>query len=184
LAIKRIQALIPILRDPNAIFCSLRTFCVFLTISRAAVLQWTNDFNRILNLQEQGTPMKRIENLILLLLTVTSSATLSLAQSSSGGGEACGALGCGVFAIVYIVILVAILGGAVALIVYVIKFIKRDATARGMPNADSIKWLGLLGLLGLLIYLMQRPQGNVQPCPSCGQPRMQGLPQCPHCGNA
>ena len=128
--------------------------------------------------------MKRIETLVLLLLTVTSSATLSLAQSSSGGGEACGALGCGVFAIVYVVILLAVVGGVVALIVFVIRFIKRDATARGMPNADSIKWLGLLGLLGLLIYLLQRPQGNVMPCPSCGQPRMQGLPQCPHCGNA
>jgi hypothetical protein len=93
-------------------------------------------------------------------------------------------LGCGVFAIVYIVILAVVLGGAIALIVFVIKWIKRDATARGMPNADSIKWLGLLGLLGLLIYLLQRPQGNVMPCPGCGQNRMQGLPQCPHCGNA
>ena len=128
--------------------------------------------------------MKRIENLVLWLLTVTSAAPLALAQSSDGGGEACGALGCGVFAIFYILILLAVVGGSVALIVFVIKFIKRDATARGMPNADSIKWLGLLGLLGLLIYLLQRPQGNVLPCPSCGQNRMQGLPTCPHCGNA
>jgi hypothetical protein len=127
--------------------------------------------------------MKRLESLLVLLLTLTSFPTLVLAQSS-GGGDACGALGCGVFAIVYILIILAVLGGAVALIVFVIKFIKRDATARGMPNADSIKWLGLLGLLGLLIYLLQRPQGNVLPCPSCGQPRMQGLPVCPHCGNA
>src|SRR6266850_2170703 len=107
--------------------------------------------------------MKRLESLLVLLLTLTSFPTLVLAQSS-GGGDACGALGCGVFAIVYILIILAVLGGAVALIVFVIKFIKRDATARGMPNADSIKWLGLLGLLGLLIYLLQRPQGNVLPC--------------------
>jgi len=120
--------------------------------------------------------MKRIENLVLWLLIVTSSATLTLAQSGDGGGEACGALGCGVFAIFYILIILVVLGGAVALIVFVIKFIKKDATSRGMPNADSIKWLGLLGLLGLLIYLLQRPQGNVLPCPSCGQNRMQGLP--------
>ncbi len=128
--------------------------------------------------------MKRIENLVLWLLIVTSSATLTLAQSGDGGGEACGALGCGVFAIFYILIILVVLGGAVALIVFVIRFIKKDATSRGMPNADSIKWLGLLGLLGLLIYLLQRPQGNVLPCPSCGQNRMQGLPTCPHCGNA
>jgi hypothetical protein len=128
--------------------------------------------------------MKQIKNLLLLPLTVTSAATLTLAQSSSGGGEACGALGCGAFALVYILLILAILGGTVALVVFLIKFIRRDATTRGMPNADSIKWLGLLGVLGLLIYLLQRPQGNVMPCPSCGQNRMQGLPRCPHCGNA
>jgi len=99
-------------------------------------------------------------------------------------GAACGALGCGVFALVYVAIIVISLGGAVALIVFVVKFIRRDAFARGMPNADSIKWLGLLGLLGLLIYLLTRPQGNVLPCPACGLQRMQGLPNCPHCGNA
>lgn len=128
--------------------------------------------------------MKQIKNLLLLLLTVTSTATLTLAQSRNDGGEACGALGCGAFGLLYLLFILAIFGGAIALIVFVIKYIRRDAFARGMPNADSIKWLGLLGLLGLLIYLLQRPQGNVMPCPSCGQNRMQGLPRCPHCGNA
>ena len=128
--------------------------------------------------------MKHTKSLLLMLLTATSSATLTLAQSSSGGGEACSAFGCGAFGLLYLLFLLAILGGAVALIVFVIKFIRRDAFSRGMPNADSIKWLGLLGLLGLLIYLLQRPQGNVSACPSCGQNRMQGLPRCPHCGNA
>lgn len=128
--------------------------------------------------------MKKIKSLLVLLLIVASSTTLVLAQSSSGGGDACGALGCGAFALVYILFIVAIFGGAIALIIFVIKFIRRDAFARGMPNADSIKWLGLLGLLGLLIYLLQRAQGNVVPCPSCGGNRMQGLPHCPHCGNA
>ena len=130
--------------------------------------------------------MKRIVSIILFLLTLTSAAAVTFAQSGNGDpeGAACGVLGCGVFAIVYILILAVVLGGSIALIVFIIKWIKRDATSRGMPNADSIRWLGLLGLVGLLIYLLQRPQGNVLPCPACGKNRMQGLPNCPHCGNA
>jgi len=124
--------------------------------------------------------MKKTASLMLFLLTFMSGATLAFAQGD--GGQACGALGCGVFAIVYILIILVVLGGTVALIVFIIKWIRRDATARGMPNADTIKWFGLLGLLGLLIYVLQRPQGNVMPCPSCGESRMEGLPQCPHCG--
>ena len=125
--------------------------------------------------------IKRVGLFVLLSMCFTSNV---FAQSDGDGGAACGALGCGVFGLVYLLFILAILGGAVALIVFVIKFIRRDAVSRGMQNADSIKWLGLLGLLGLLIYLLQRPQGNVSPCPSCGKNRMQGLPNCPHCGNA
>jgi hypothetical protein len=127
--------------------------------------------------------MKRIEKLSLLLFIAASSASL-VAADTSGGGEACSALACGVGGIMYLVILLLCLAIPIALIIFVVKYIRKDAVARGMPNADSIKWLGLLGLLGLLIYLLQRPQGNVVPCPSCGQNRMQGLPQCPQCGNA
>ena len=126
--------------------------------------------------------MKPINRLMFLLLILASAATLAAAQSDDGGA-ACGALGCGAFAFIYILILLVVFGGAIALIVFIIRFIGRDAKSRGMANADSIKWLGLLGLIGLLIYLLQRPQGNVLPCPSCGQTRMQGLPQCPQCGN-
>ncbi len=127
--------------------------------------------------------MKKTNNLVLLFLIAASSATLAAAQSDAGG-QACSALACGVGGIFYLLILALALVVPIVLIIFVIKFIRKDAVARGMPNADSIKWLGLLGLLGLLIYLLQRPQGNVAPCPSCGQNRMQGLPQCPHCGNA
>lgn len=127
-------------------------------------------------------PIKRFAVVSPLLLA---NASFGLAQSRDDpAGAACGALGCGVFGLVYLLFLALIFGGAIALIVFVIKFIRKDATARGMPNADSIKWLGLLGLLGLLIYLLQRPQGNVVACPSCGKQRMDGLPNCPQCGNA
>ncbi|HZE68421.1 MAG TPA: hypothetical protein VE135_02705 [Pyrinomonadaceae bacterium] len=119
-----------------------------------------------------------------------------LAQSRGGGPEegcaaatgcaSCGStLGCGVFAIfIYLLLIFVPLGAFVGLCVFIIKWIKRDATARGMPNADSIKWWGLLNITGLIIYLLQRSQGNLVPCPSCGQQRMQGLPVCPHCEKA
>lgn len=130
--------------------------------------------------------MKKVLSLLLLLLTWTTATTFAFAQSSNGdpAGAACGALACGAGGIVYLLIIAVCLAIPIVLIIFVVKFIKKDATSRGMPNADSIKWLGLIGLLGLLIYLLQRPQGNVMPCPRCGLQRMQGLPTCPHCGNA
>ena len=101
-------------------------------------------------------------------------------MQNSGPGAACGLMSCGI--LVYILLMLLIVAGSIAIIVFIFRWIGRDATARGMPNASSIKWLALLGLLGLLIYVLTRPQGNVMPCPRCGKPRMQGLPQCPHCG--
>ncbi len=127
--------------------------------------------------------MRKTQTLIVSLLTLLCTASLAKADGDAAGA-ACGALTCGAFGIVYILILAVSLAIPVVIIVIVIKFIRKDAVSRGMPNADSIKWLGLLGLLGLVIYLLQRPQGNCLPCPSCGQSRMQGLPNCPHCGNA
>lgn len=108
--------------------------------------------------------MKKLTGLFLMLMSLS---TPLLAQRNSGGGEVagCGMAGC--MLVVWLLVMVAILGGAIALIVFIIKWIKKDATMRGMPNADSIKWLGLLGLLGLLIYLLQRPQG---PMPPSSQP--------------
>lgn len=126
--------------------------------------------------------MKRLEPLILLLLTLTSSATLTLAQSSQNGdpAAACGVMGCGI--VIWLAVFLGMMAFFVGLIVFLYRWIKRDATARGMPNASTVAWFSLLGLLGLLIYLLQRPQGNILPCPSCGLNRMQGLPVCPHCG--
>lgn len=101
-------------------------------------------------------------------------------QNGGDPTAACGLMGCGI--VVYLLVMLLIVVGAIVLTIFIIRWIGRDATARGMPNANSIKWLGLLGLLGLLIYVLKRPQGNVMPCPRCGKPRMQGTPVCPHCG--
>src|SRR5512141_2266582 len=107
--------------------------------------------------------MKRIEHFFLLLLTYACTENLVFAQNygDAGAGAACGLMGCGI--VMYLLFLAVILGLAIALIVVIFKYIKRDSLARGMPNASSMPWLALLGLLGLLIYLLMRPQGNVMP---------------------
>ncbi|HXD34656.1 MAG TPA: hypothetical protein VN643_26280 [Pyrinomonadaceae bacterium] len=120
----------------------------------------------------------------LLLSSLLGGGAINVLAQGDDAGAACGALGCVGGGIIYLLFLAIVFGGVIALVVFIIKFIRKDAIARGMPNADSIKWLGLLGLIGLLIYLLQRPQGNITPCPSCGQNRMEGLQQCPQCGNA
>lgn len=128
--------------------------------------------------------MKRTIPLVATLAGISGFATVALAQDGSGAGgagAACGVMACGM--VMYVLILAAVIALFVGIIVFVYRYIKSDATARGMANASSMAWLGLLGLLGLLIYLLQRPQGNVVPCPNCGKKRMQGLPRCPHCGN-
>ena len=104
--------------------------------------------------------MKKLWSLFLTVICLLNLNVPLLAQSDDPTA-ACGVIGCGI--VVYLLVLLAILAGSIALIVFIIKWIKKDATMRGMPNADSIKWLGLLGLLGLVIYLVQRPSGNMPP---------------------
>jgi len=88
---------------------------------------------------------------------------------------ACGCLG--VFGFIII--------GIIALNVALLVWVARDAKNRGMDSA--ILWMVLVmftGLIGLIIYLLTRPQGNVIPCPHCGNKRLQVSAKCPHCGNA
>ena len=125
--------------------------------------------------------MKTIERLSLFLLIFAVSSTLVFAQSDedAAAGAACGIMACGM--LFYFLIIAVMIGISVTIIVLIFKFIKKDALARGMPNATAMPWLALAGLMGLLIYVLIRPQGNVMPCPACGQQRMQGLQTCPHC---
>lgn len=121
--------------------------------------------------------MKNLKSAVVILLGLLAAAFPVMAQDD--GAAACGIVGCGIF--VYLLFIALMIGVAVVVVVLIFKFIKRDTIARGdNPNKA---WFALLGLLGLLIYVLTRPQGNVMPCPSCGQSRMQGLPRCPHCGN-
>jgi len=129
--------------------------------------------------------MKRIVRVGWLLLALTCCGIVAFAQNNGGdaAGAACSLLACGGFGIFYLLILAVSIAIPVVIIVVIVKFIRKDAVSRGMPNADSIKWLGLLGLLGLVIYLLQRPDTMYMACTNCGQPRSPGGP-CPHCGNA
>ncbi len=94
-------------------------------------------------------------------------------DNPAGGLAACGC--CGTFMFIPIA-LVAI---SIALLVWV----ARDAKARGMDSA--VLWMALvffLNALGLVIYIFSRPQGNLVPCPNCGNKRLQASVKCPHCG--
>jgi len=109
--------------------------------------------------------------------------TALLAQSA-GSGEvegcaACGACGAGIGVIIFIFL--AILALNIALLVWV----ARDAKSRGMDS--SVLWMILVmatGPIGLIIYIYSRPKGQLVPCPSCGNKRLEASAQCPHCGNS
>ena len=106
-------------------------------------------------------------------------ATLTFGQSSSD--DAASAFGCFACGGTLIVIPLAILALNIALLVWV----ARDAKARGMDNA--VLWMILVAftsVVGLIIYILSRPKGDLVPCASCGNKRLQASARCPHCGNA
>jgi hypothetical protein len=114
------------------------------------------------------------------LLTVFAlfAPVVCLAQYNSGSPAApCAACGgCGLF-VIFLVVAIIVLD--IVLCVWV----ARDAKARGMDS--SVLWMLLVfffSLLGLVIYLFSRPQGNLIPCPNCGNKRLQASVKCPHCG--
>jgi len=118
----------------------------------------------------------------LKLLRVFSIAVLltplvCLAQNDSGD-PASTLAGCGCCG-TFIFIPIALLALSIALLVWV----ARDAKARGLDNA--VLWMLLVfctNLIGLLIYILSRPQGNLVPCPNCGNKRLQASVKCPQCG--
>ena len=70
-----------------------------------------------------------------------------------------------------------------ALNIALLVWVARDAKARGMDSA--VLWMLLVfftSIVGLIIYLFSRPQGNVVPCPNCGNKRLAASVRCPHCG--
>ena len=110
-------------------------------------------------------------------LAVAQPASFLLLQRNDDASPfvACGCLG------FFGLIMVGIIALNIALLIWV----ARDAKSRGMDNA--VVWMILVmltGIIGLIIYLFTRPQGNLVPCPQCGNTRLQVSAKCPHCGNS
>ena len=112
----------------------------------------------------------KTKNYVLLIFSVfLSSATSVFAQSRrrldpvDDMGAACGLFGCGI--VVYLLIIFAMFAVLVGITIFIIKWIRKDAVSRGMANADTVKWWGLLGIPGLIIYVLTRPDGRTMPPP-------------------
>jgi hypothetical protein len=95
----------------------------------------------------------------------------ALAAACAGGGIWC--------AVMVLFTLVAI-----AVKVVMIVWVYKDSKARGDQNA--VLWIVLLlftNIIGFVIYLVVRPKGDLFPCPSCHQKKLETVARCPHCGN-
>jgi uncharacterized membrane protein YhaH (DUF805 family) len=113
-------------------------------------------------------------NLCVFSALSTLSSAVCLAQRNAGN-PAAGCACCGTFIIIPIILFVL----NIALLVWV----ARDAKARGMDS--SVLWMLLVfffSFIGLIIYIFSRPQGNLAPCPNCGNQKLLASLKCPHCG--
>jgi hypothetical protein len=118
----------------------------------------------------------RLRLALVALLCFTPLA--AFAQMNDAGGAMSSLAGCGCCSS-FIAIPIVILVLNIALLVWV----ARDAKARGMDSA--VLWVLLVfftSIIGLIIYILSRPQGNLVPCPNCGNQKLQAAVRCPHCG--
>jgi hypothetical protein len=82
--------------------------------------------------------------------------------------------------------IIGLIGAAVYLAVKIFLMIWafKDAKARGDQNA--ILWplliFFLTPVIGLVIYILVRPKGDLIPCASCREKKLDTLPKCPSCG--
>jgi hypothetical protein len=75
--------------------------------------------------------------------------------------------------------------GLLALNIYLLIWVAKDAKARGLDN--SVVWMIVVlvfSLLGLVIYLYSRPKGELVTCSNCANKRLQMSAKCPSCGSA
>jgi hypothetical protein len=120
-----------------------------------------------------GNQSLRLFSILALSIPAACFAQNNAAGNAAGGAACAGC--CSTF--IFVPILFFAL--SIALLVWV----ARDAKARGMDSA--ILWMALvffLNFIGLIIYLFSRPQGNLVPCPNCGNKRLEASVRCPHCG--
>ena len=125
-----------------------------------------------------------LETIQLFIAAVQSTLSASMWPDSifdltPSHGVALGLLGLAIGGAIVEVLMVTT-GYAVLLV-----WVARDARARGMDG--SFLWMALVAVtlfIGLLIYVMVRPAGNVMPCSTCENKRLQLSALCPHCGHA
>ena len=128
--------------------------------------------------------MKRLFAGLLPLVSTAPQLLAQAAEESPGSSDAAEAAGWGVALFSGTC---GCIGGLVALAIWIflVLYVYRDAKARGMDNAVLLTIItAITGLLGLIIYLLMRPKGNLVACASCGKKRLEGSTKCPHCGNS
>ncbi|MCC7500105.1 MAG: PLDc N-terminal domain-containing protein [Bryobacterales bacterium] len=126
-----------------------------------------------------ATASPSVRTLLRFFLALLTAATAWGQRSDGGDLAACA--GCGLLGIIPVIIILAL----IALNIYLLVWVARDAKARGLDN--SVLWMILVlitGVVGLIIYLLSRPKGELIACASCGNKRLQVSAKCPHCGNA
>ena len=99
-------------------------------------------------------------------------------EAEEAAEAACAICGGGVVTIIFLAIAV------IALNVFLLIWVARDAKSRGMDS--SVLWMFLVmftGLIGLIIYIFSRPQGDLVQCSSCNGKRLSASAKCPHCQN-
>jgi len=100
------------------------------------------------------------------------SSGICYAQDVSPEVGAVAGIGCFLFVIFAFMVI------NIAILIWVIG----DAKNRGMEN--PVLWLGMVfftGIIGLFIYFLARPEGNLAPCPRCGNKKIVLSNYCPHC---
>lgn len=122
------------------------------------------------------TRLLRFASFALLSQAIVSAAN----QPGDDAAAAAGLLGCLGCGTVFLIIPVILFVVQIALLVWV----ARDAKSRGMDSA--VMWMifvFVVPIIGLVVYLFSRPQGNLIPCASCANKRLEAAAKCPHCGN-
>ncbi len=139
-------------------------FCVPLTLAQPNHLESTPEhLSEVEDRLVDMTPEER---------EAAEKAAQDAAEDAAGFCAACG----GTLLLVGIALL--------ALSIFLLIWVARDAKNRGMDNA--VLWMLLaffLGPVGFIIYYFSRPKGELTQCSSCNEKRLTVSAQCPHCLN-
>lgn len=97
-----------------------------------------------------------------------------MAQRAEDAAGAAFCAGCGT-------LMIAIPVVVIALHIWMLVWVARDARSRGLDPAMWVILVVLTSFIGFVVYLFSRPQGNLVTCAHCGNRRMQAGVVCPAC---